>query len=180
MALITARKASIANQSTKNGLVLIARQRFTAVSTIQIDNIFNAQCKRHIIMFDCKRGETGLNYIHMRLRANGTTNTTLYDDVYQYNLSTGQAVNADKWREITYPTDEGVTFSRTEFSDIYEAENARGITQTVFNSFVNSASGNELIHFGYGLQNTTQYDGIEFVTNTGTITGGLTIYGWRY
>ena len=157
------------------GLVLLAKDTFSAVSSVSFDNVFSANYNQYKIIINISSAAGA--YAYMRLRASGTDNTsTDYKRQYIYADSTsiGQARGTadSRWDGIA----ELNTYANI---NIIEVKNPFQTAYTsAINAITDASTGNIFntnIAFGIGV--TTSYDGFTVEPNTSTITGTITVYG---
>lgn len=168
--------------SLKSGMVLIAEQSFSGVSSVSVNNCFTETYDNYRLIIDHTNSDNADRIFGLRLRSSGSDVTSGY----------GSAVRG--WDLYT---------SSASFSDGYQASdrihlgtvnvNIRGAVSidvvaprlprwTAFEGFVR---GDVLGVRSYGgivvgnLANTGAYDGLTLFPSAGTITGTLRIYGYR-
>jgi hypothetical protein len=164
-----------------NGLVLIDRDSFSAVSSVVWDGVFTSTYKVYQVVIETLFGSTSSADLWFNFRYGGTTMASQYYGSLQETIST--------------------TWSGTQWSALNSAEraiislnvggNAVENMSSVFNvSNVGSGSNNRGMLFGQTMVlnpwydvfggYTTQlqnYNGFVLAPSTGTITGTVSIYG---
>lgn len=162
--------------SIKPGMVLVASQSFSAVSSVSVNNCFSATYDNYRIVGELT-GSTALGGF-FRLRASGTdASGSNYDrneilagasalvDTQSNNQTYLVLAAANSSRRSGFCADVFAPFLAQETSFIgmrsYPLDDMRGF-----------------IEFG-GHNLATSYDGFTMYPNTGTITGTLRVYGYR-
>lgn len=159
----------------------VAKTSFSAVSTLNIDNIFSSTYENYkIFLFGTSSTQ---NEIRLAMRTGGTTNTTatnyrnqnfLYGSdggsIFTPSNGTnaflliGNAVNTTGWSLIV---DVCSPFSSSVRTNVM----TRGAYELSANVGVNMVQGGSVIV-------NTSYDGIALTTSAGTITGNYVVYGY--
>lgn len=167
--------------SIKPGLVLVASQSFSAVSSVSVNNCFSATYDNYrIVMRTVLASSAGT--LNARLRSSGTDNTnssyqtiTFYaaaNNTYgnqnaDYNINTWYAGNVDTFMsqyvyDITSPQKSEITMMTSH------AAGSRS-----------GASGLAMYSGAFRFDATTSFDGITFYPATSTMTGSIRVYGYR-
>ena len=149
---------------------------FSGVSSISLNGVFNSTYDNYRINVDISGSTTiGMDF---RLRASGTDSTANYSRQYIYgdgtSLSAGRVTSVGAWGAID------VT-SSTRGSVAYDIFNPFLARQTLMFG-VNASrypSSTYLAVNGYGHDTTNSYDGISFIPSTGTISGNISVYGYK-
>lgn len=160
------------------GIKLLAKDSFTTVTSISLDNVFSNTYKQYKIITDVD--SAGGGNVLFRLRTSGVDNSsTNYTRIYLVGTSTS-VVGAVQTTQTTWSG-----FGRAENGvrqcNITEVLNPYQSTYTTaYSSFVPVASGNlEVISLGYYINATTSYDG--FTISPGfdstTFSGTVEVYG---
>jgi len=162
-----------------NGLVLINTTTFSAVSTQSINDVFSATYDNYLILIGAT-GSTTNQDINFRLRISSTDNTSsVYSRSSLYQSST--TVSGQRLTGLT------------SWIGICDAQS--GVKQSgrvlIFNPFiveytsaiqdaVGAPNGNvEQTRRTFGTTVTTSYTGFTVFPTAGTITGTISIYGYR-
>lgn len=160
--------------SIKPGMVLVAAQSFSAVSSVLVNNCFTATYENYRVLFRCSRSTS--NFVQYRLRVSGTDSTTGYDRRYVVMAGTNSfstaALTVQNSGYIQGNASSDPTWSDMEFSSPAIAT-PTFVSQRV-SSYVNDVSLELLYH-----NVSTAYDGITIFPSAGTITGSVRIYGYR-
>ena len=165
--------------SSNQGLTLINTTSFSAVASISLpNNTFTSSFNAYYFVFNCT-GSTAVN-ISARLRAAGVDNSSaVYNranwesipitssrDNNQTSLLVGETYDSDMKRRIM-----GLHLFDPQVSGRYTS----GITHSIAD-----LTGDVYpIQRFHGVEVTTSYDSITFLTNTGTITGSISCYGYN-
>jgi hypothetical protein len=157
------------------GLVLLAKDTFTTVSSVSFDNVFSATYKQYRIITNISSASAGYSY--MRLRASGTDNSSAnyFRQFYAANGGTGSAARSSSqttWAGIT----EMNTYSNIQ---IIEVNNPFQSTYTSAINLSNDTSAGNIVWFSnvFGMNVTTSYDGFTIKPDSSTISGTITVYG---
>lgn len=160
------------------GLDLISTQTFSAVSTIDFDNVFSNTYVQYKIVIDTTVS-TG-TYGSVRLRTGGVTNSSgIYNRQFLYAGSTtvaaGRSTSQTQWDGI------GASDGTSRMMGLFEIMNPY---QTMYTSAFHldnyARSLQEIALNGLGTNATTSFDGFRFFSNTGgaTFTGSISVYGY--
>lgn len=156
------------------GLKYVNVNTVSAASELPIDSVFSATYKYYRIIADLALSvSTNLN---LRFRTSGSNNTT---SNYKYvvdviNTSETSDIDADTTASTGRLTSSNVD-TVTVIIDVFNPFEAK---ITTVNFDVNSVDGN--LHYGNVVFNgTTSFDGISIYPSSGTITGTITVYGYK-
>jgi len=165
------------------GLVLVAHESFTTQSTVSVDDCFTSKYDNYRVMLNINSSSAGTG-TRMRLRASSTDSTSGYAYSFVYFTMTAAAGNAQAVSESTFgSTAEWLlndTFTSTgvvagiEIMRPFIAQ-PTGISWHGQRMAAGTAGG---VMQGWNSASTS-YDGITVYPVTGTITGSLSIYGYR-
>ena len=160
--------------SIKPGLVLLAQESFSAVSSVSVDSVFSAEYDNYKVVF---RGNASTTLgLRIRFRAAGTdaAGATEYREqrMYLYGSAT---VNG------TYNTSSFIGLNSL-FASSYGAValdiSGPFLAQTT--SVMGLASSDTWAGYIGSVNGTgSSFDGITFLSSSGTFTGSLSIYGYR-
>lgn len=159
-----------------NGLILLAKDTFSTVSSVSFDNIFSNTYDQYKIVVNAKTSSAG-DGMAVRLRVGGSDNSTSsYVRQYLWGTNTSAvgavASSQNTWRFSGFGTTENVTIF--ELSNPFQTEYTTAICNTL-----TAPNGNiELWNWGWGFNGTTSFDGLTFLGESGaTLTGSVAIYG---
>ena len=163
---------------TGSGLVHIKTVSGSAVSAINLDNVFNSSFKSYLIKSDFIL--SGAVQFSFRLRNGGSNLST---GVYYWNI----AYMGSGATTIT-----GANGSASTAADLFGGTRSSNINLNVLNPFeaqyktfhAISGQGNTTPSSSLMLQagmvnNNTSHDGISFFPASGTITGSFSVYGYK-
>jgi hypothetical protein len=157
----------------KAGMVLLNTTSFSAVASQSINDVFSTTYQNYKIIFNLSASSA--NDIQMRLRVSAADATTNYNR---------RGISVDSAGVVTnYGSGNAQTFW-------YAAQTASLATgseiclyspfETVATRFNTNSSGGTQIVFAGGIHTTVaSYTGITFITDTGTMTGNVRIYGFN-
>jgi hypothetical protein len=157
-----------------SGLVHIKTESITpGVASQNIDNIFTSQYKNYRIVIRITL--SGTNDLQFRLRQNGSSeSSSIYASQRLRGASdetSSSAATLTFGRLVNVQANENVAFA--DFYSPFAAENFF----TVSTFFTNARSTGVT---SLQIANTTQYDGIQILVNTGTLSAGeVKIYGYK-
>ena len=165
----------------KAGMVLLNTTSFSAVSSVSLpDNTFTATYNAYKFMFDIT-GSTALN-ITGRLRAAGTDNTSgIYNNTSwegSASVAASGGNSATSWAAIGQAN--GADMSRNIVS--LTLCNPQVSTRLTYGHsiYISNISGTPYpLQTYFGTTVTTSFDSITFGTNTGTISGSISCYGFN-
>jgi hypothetical protein len=156
------------------GLIHINTQTFSAVSSVNVDNVFTSDYKNYRIVL---RATNSAASITSRFRASGTPES---GNVYVRNYLIGESTSVEAAN--TTATTFGFTQSATFFlTNIYAVADIYG-PQLSENTFSLSTFRSEAPSLGLAatrVNTSTAYDGIEFNVGSGTTTGSFSIFGYK-
>lgn len=167
------------NYSNTAGLVFVAKQSGTAVSSINLDNVFSNTYAQYRIIIRLST-VTNYEYLPLRLRASGTTLSSGYNTQYIYNSNTvvGSARNLAETFLLSVsqvPTSSNNAISIIEIINPFQTKNTSGFAFSVDRP---ETSGIETNMNVGSTDDTTSYDGLNVTQNGGNITGDVYIYGY--
>jgi uncharacterized protein YifE (UPF0438 family) len=155
------------------GLVHIATESFTAVSSVSLNDVFSATYENYFVIMKFTASTTG--GLSLRLRASGSDNTA---NSYQrqrliVNGSTvGGANNTDTSAVLT---NYGTTLNSLE-SNIFNPFTSE---ETGVITSAKSSEGTTMMNFSVTSHRvSSSFDGMSLIPITGNITGTLRVYGY--
>jgi len=166
--------SSLENQ----GLTLISTTTFSAVASHSVNNVFSATYTDYRIIVVGKNDTTdsGLNF---RVRANGTDLTT---STYAF-LNINADVSSGPSRDASYSN---ANVGLGEFNDnraqcVIDISSPFLTERTTGTSRIASDTGATLnqVSNSFVVKNTTSYDGFTIYPGSGTITGTVSVYGYK-
>jgi hypothetical protein len=157
----------------KAGMVLLNTTSFSAVASQSINDVFSTTYQNYKIIFNLSASSA--NDIQMRLRVSAADATTNYNR---------RGISVDNAGSVAnYASGNAQTFW-------YAAQTASLATgseiclyspfETIATRFNANSTGGSQIVFTGGIHTTVaSYTGITFITDTGTMTGNVRIYGFN-
>jgi len=155
------------------GLTLITAETFSAVSSVNINNCFSATYTNYRFVARINYSSTAVG-LNMRFRASGTDNTVSYNRQFisasSSTLNSGASFNQSEFLLMNISSND-VGFAS---GDIFGPNLAR---RTPFYS----VGGYDNIAIQYLGEHdvTSAFDGLTIFVPSGTITGTLSIYGYK-
>jgi hypothetical protein len=158
--------------SIKPGMVLVAAQSFSAVSSVSVDNCFTATYSNYRLTINASIA-TASGSLNIRLRTSGTDSATGY---YEQRLEAyGTSIAASAQSNVTFGViswlDTNICTASVDFF-------RPSISETTGWNVLGGRSGNNFLASAYHSA-ATSYDGITIYPNTSTISGTVRIYGYR-
>jgi hypothetical protein len=156
---------------------VLAKQDFSAVSSVSFDNVFNLTMKEYKMVVNSSSSvSTDIGY---RLRVAGVDNASaVYNSQYSQFGGTGRSAAVD---QLTYNF---MAKNNTNVNNItvFEILNPFQTEYTTSFALATADSVNDIFNAsaGQGIDVNTSYDGITIRTVSGTFTGTATIYGWVF
>ncbi len=167
--------------ATQGGSTLVLKQDFTAASQIDILNCFSSTYTNYEMTVNLTAASSGVNYSLFQFLSGTTPSTSSY--YFGYNGYTSSASNfnaagsnAASAYFMEYNSGGiGQTFSKVTFQQPNKS------TSTSFSTDIGWDSGTAIVsrRGGGGHLVNASYTGIRIITNAGTITGTVRIYGIR-
>lgn len=159
-------------------VVRITTSSFSASSAVNIDSCFSSTYDNYLIIFNVT-SSSGTNAMNLRFRTSGSDNTTSnYGNTWKYNTfgSGGASGNLGSagGSNIAYIHDitGGATFMRMNVMNPF-ASTKTGFTYDVVQTNYYGDTGSGIFDA------TTSFDGIAFISAAGTITGTVSVYGFK-
>lgn len=162
---------------TAGGLVKIANEAFSAVSSVSVNNCFTSTYENYRILL--LTTVNGADDVYMRLRANGTDTSTNYNRQVMVADSTSVVGNRQTAQtSIYFLRTSNSTFRQSATMDIFGPQIA-GVT-TYSTTFANHQSAiTPYVGVTVGNQSdSTQFDGFSLISST-NFTGIIRVYGYR-
>jgi hypothetical protein len=160
------------------GLILLAKDTFSAVTSVSIDNVFSATYKQYKIVINAS-GSTGAN-ISMRLRVSGTDNSSAnYGN--QYIVGSNTTVSGGRETSQTFWGGVGRLESGIKQINILEVLNPfQSVAASAIGGYTVYASASiETVARVWNMSVTTSYTGFTIAPgfDATTFTGTVTVYG---
>lgn len=154
------------------GLVYVTSTTFSASSSVNIDSCFTATYTDYIVKVNMTSSVS--TSLYMRLRASGTASTTGYywGGAYTVWAGTQTPFAGSNAAQLYVANISGTSTS-------HRVELCEPQVATLTKMIVDSAWA-DAGYWGRGIHNvSTAYDGVMFYPGSGTVTGTITIYGYR-
>lgn len=175
MVLLT--PTSIAHSGTSASIGANGQVTFTAVTSLSLNGVFSATYDNYVVSVRYV-GNTDAVAIQARLRASGTDNSTASSYVYQRLIADSTSVTAARTTTNIYAIGSLDDSERSGFSlAVYGPYLAQ---PTAFRSvLVSGYSGAYLWDTAATHNQSTAYDGLSLIPDSGNFTGALQVYGVR-
>ena len=160
------------------GLVHVATQSFSAVSSVSLNGVFSATYDSYFLTIDftTSAGAT----LNMRFRVSGSDDSSAnYGYVVLRTSSLGSAFDLRSENRtqtsavLTQSTGAGINFNAISTITKPFASSVTGGIVYLLNNVGNLERG------GFGFNNSTSFDGFTIFPGSGTITGTLRVYGYQ-
>ncbi len=156
---------------------VLAKQDFSAVSSVSFDNVFDLTMKEYKIVVNSSSSvDTDIGY---RLRVAGVDNSSaVYNSQYSQFTDNSRAAATD---QTTYNL-MGKNSTDVKNIIVFEILNPFQTEYTTSFTLATAASVGNIFSAtaGQGVDVNTSYDGLTIRTVSGTFTGTATIYGWVF
>ena len=167
----------IPNSPAQNpmGLELITTKTFSGSATINCTSFFNSTYDHYRLVMSCTSAAVGGQIVETRLMQ-GSTATSGGTGYKFYEAGYIWAGSAD----VTAGTGGAYWFgfrSNTYFFGTMDIQNPYVATTTAFQT--NAVDTAQSVETRGILTDTSQYDGIQFLVGSGTLTGTVSCYGYR-
>lgn len=160
--------------SIKPGLVLVAAESFSAVSSVSVNNCFTATYENYRITMRVEQSNAADAQFRVRVGGVDLTTATYSDGSIFNSFTTSLGAGGGTGKTFIYLATTTAGGSAYIAYDVLSPQAAQN-TGVVIGG-VNSASAG----FTAGrVNNTTSYDGFTVYPSAGTFTGSLRIYGLR-
>lgn len=162
---------------TGAGLDLITTQSFTAVSSVSVNNCFSATYDNYLIDFQLTSA-TSATALDARVRASGTDATSNYVRQYFYTTGATMAQNTDTAQTVSGASS---TYANAVHVRMI-AWNPQASLPTILRTSAHYRTGaTTTVLYETTLLHTTAsaYDGFTVFPDSGTITGSLSVFGYR-
>lgn len=160
------------------GLVYITSTTFTASSAVQIDNCFTSTYSHYLLSFVGAGSGTANDWIRARI-VDGTTPQigAIYYGTYAYSgtaaMTTGYLPSATSL--IIGLLGNVASQCFWTLCNPQAASNTTGFSNYISSSNADFLAGNN----SHLILSSTQYEGVQVYPNAGTMTGTITVYGYR-
>jgi len=163
-----------------SGLVCVkAETAFTTASSVTADAVFTSSYTNYRLLINAVMSGSSTTFMNMKFRISGTSTSTLYS--YSEAIWTGSAWSgAQVANNSSYLLMAGGSGPRTIIQAEISAPQLASTTMVVNEGqWANNTDSNPYRRIGAGNQgSSSQFDGIELLTSSGTMTGTYAIYGY--
>ncbi len=153
---------------------------FSGASSVSLNGVFSATYKSYKVVY--KGTQSAQDTFALRVRANGTDLTSsVYKSMVMWNTSasgTFSSQGSDGATSIDI-LGGGVQsgYYIFDINDIFEAKRTAILERAQM--MINSSNTSYNITGAAQVYNTTSYDGLTFIPGSGTITGTISVYGYK-
>ena len=158
------------------GIDLISTTSFSAVTSLSLNNVFSATYENYRVVIN--HLPTIVQDSTIRLRVAGADNSTASSYVIQRLVATGTTVAGVRTTDSSWAAwQQNTTRYNTTVMEFYRPFLAQ---TTNIQSFVTSSELSAYLAFYVGTHNqATSYDGITLFSTSGTMTGSVSVYGYK-
>jgi len=161
-----------------SGLVYITQHSFTAVTTASINNCFTNTYNSYRILFTLN-GSTAGSFARFRLRVGGVdaagSNYYRYGTTVAWNVANA-TYNGGGEQSFVPVGEWGANLVSQCVMDIHDPQTTN---RTNWSSNTNNTGGGAAYSMNGVIDLTTAYDGFSVISNAGTMTGTICVYGYR-
>lgn len=174
----------IADTDAPPALQLVKSQSFTNASTAQINDCFTGEFRNYKVLFRIDSTNSNASRLIYAQVVNGTTPET--GTVYSYGSylaglgasTIDGTLGSYSQSSFTLGNHYYSTFVFLWSVDVFEPQIA-STTTFIGNVAATTAAANQAGVFYGAVNTTTQYEGLIFTCGTGTMTGTVSVYGYR-
>jgi len=165
--------------ATANGgdLVRITTSSFTTSAAVNVDSCFSTTYDNYIVKLNITSSASS-NALQMRFRTGGVTNTAAsYGNSWTYNGYSGGAtgnLGSAAGSTLFYLHDVTSGAATTNL----DVNNPFASFKTMITYLGNQSNGYAITGAGQ-FDNTTSFDGLSIISAAGTITGTISVYGYK-
>ena len=158
----------------KAGMVLLNTTSFSGVSSQSINDVFNTTYKNYRILVNVDSATTS-DFVILRLRVSGSdasgAGTYVYGRIYRSSGSFGSDFNSAASFDAISQSTSGAASHSMELLNPFETKWTTFHTMNNQNATVIWANGAHQVN--------TSYTGFSLISNSGTMTGSLSVYGYN-
>ncbi len=171
--------SSVAIGSGSSSVSTLGQVTFTSASSVSLNNVFSSTYDNYRVIVNVTSTSTNFDPLHFRLRVSGTDNSSnnykFHLRYFNYGGSGGDSTSSAYSSFPIGSVDSGSTGTglRASFDVIAPFQS------------VNTSYGTLHTQYNYGFYGTgittvtTSYDGCSLVPASGTITGTISVYGYK-
>jgi hypothetical protein len=161
------------------GLVLVATATASAVASISINNCFTSTYANYKIIANITASVGANATFSCRFRVGGVDTSANYKQgvITQYSTTVAGALNPAGTDELEVGL---LDATGKNFFNTMEIQNPEAAQQTTGKIFSNGQTSTTLFNYFYGFtqSDSTQFDGITFLTSGTSFTGVIRVYGF--
>ena len=179
--LTLAADGSMSGGAGLGGLVHIATESFTAVSSVSLNNVFSSNYQNYLVFINPTASSANQG-LYLRYRASGTDATGTDFSYAGRDIGvTGSAGDIVGSNSLSYMPlgASSSTFNQTAIELVIWNPYIAAYTMSRYSTWQYDGSSTYFRNMGARHNQTVSYDGFTFYPNTGTITGSLRVYGYR-
>jgi len=173
--LVLAADGSVSGGAGLGGLVHLHTEDFTAQPSVSIDDVFDSTYDNYRVIVNITGSTSAFHY--MRFRASGSTDSTSNYAHQQFDVN-GTGVSAGR---STSRTNIRITYQDTGDGaiaiDVFSPFLSKG--STVYSNGISTYAGAYVIQWVGSYGASTSFDGFSVTADAGTMTGSLSVYGYR-
>jgi len=156
-----------------SGLNLISTTTISATATTNVDGVFTSAYRNYRVIFSGYSSTS--DYMNFRLRTSGTSNTTANHQMY---LNRWTGANTSQLNQTAILSSSGGASVTLEIMDLFDPQTTNKTQWYQVSQGWPSASAAEVREYIGFFNGATQFDGLSFFCDAGTLTGTLYIYGY--
>lgn len=167
--------------ATQGGLVLTNRTTFTTASSVSLNNCFTSAYQNYRVVLNVSVGSVTNADIYLRMRANGTDDTSSNYEKAGFYFQNNSATGSD-WAGFGSFFNCGRTDPNTSVlgMDVFSPQLPITTNVTGFANFGTSGVTSQRAQLIGGHHYVSSaFDGLTFYMSSGTFTGTVAIYGYK-
>jgi hypothetical protein len=173
---------TLPTDSLQPGMVLVNKTDFSTVSSVSVNNCFTSSYDSYRVVVRVSAASGTDAYLRVRLRANGTDNSTA-SSYYQTSLySGGSSASGNSGTGDTFGLGVATSAYAPSGGYSYDFFSPAIAAPTVINghSFYTMSAGARYLELADVYHNVSSaFDGFTFYPSTGNVTGSIRVYGMR-
>jgi len=157
------------------GLDHIVTETFTAQSAVSVDSVFSAEYDNYLVLVDGTRSESSFMAIRMRISGSDISTGT-YNR--QYLRVSGTTVSGGASASETSSRLTSADAATRAVYDVMLYAPAKSET-TFINALGRAISASYISYTTHTQTDSTAFDGFTLFASSGTLTGSLSVYGYK-
>jgi hypothetical protein len=164
-----------------SGLVYVTSTTFSAVSTVSLNNCFSSTYNDYKVIIN-NYGST-VSFTRWRLRAGGSDSSA--SSYFRYGFTTGfssgslTVYNGGSENSWVPCTSYGTSVTAPGTTELFVSNPFNSASYTMTTTDCNDSQAGQVYKLNGTYNATTSFDGFTVFPNGGTITGTITVYGYR-